>query len=324
MLQTFVVMIILFSFSAFSKDLSRDFEKKYESQKRLSEDDLKKMRENEIILIPGILSEVLIESDRNARIDLSFLFNDYFGLQLKHLQNLNLPVKRLSTSSFSVEVTKQNIQREMDRLRLENKKAMFVTHSLGGLVLLDYILSSYPQSLDQILGIVFLQSPFYGAPVADVYLRNPYSFRDFATKIFPYINMSDQTVEYLSIKNRTVFMAQHMDLITKIMTEIPVITVSGIVNGYPSLFRPGAEVIHHGCIGFTERHCLTQQLYDGPYDLSDGMVTVNGSKLPQADFVQIHQVDHGEIVVSVPHSNHNRERMTEVFLKMMLEKVVQH
>lgn len=317
----FVGFILLFSSFSWGKDLTLKYERAYENLKKLSVEDINQLRQYEIILIPGVLSEVLIEEDRTVPLDFSKLTQDYFGHQLQLLQDLKLKVLRLPSSTASIGITKKNLKEQMDRLKKENKKGIFMTHSLGGLILMDYLIEGYPQALNEVGGVLFLQSPFYGAPVANVYLSNPYFFRNFAKPILPLVNFSEETIEYLAIENRVSYMQMNAPIIFQILEQIPSITMSGISNGYRSLFTPAAEVMHHGCIGKTERFCLTKKLFNGPYDLSDGMVPLKSSKLPGVDSIQLHQVDHGELVVGLPFTDFDRSRMTISLIKILLEKI---
>ncbi|HXH75750.1 MAG TPA: hypothetical protein VNJ08_12325 [Bacteriovoracaceae bacterium] len=319
--------IFWFAISAFislncmGSDVTSTYDKYYSNAGRLSQKDLSYLRGKDIILVPGILSEVFSREDERGNVDFSALSSDYFASQVNHLKHtLKLPTQKLFVSSRSVDETKIRITQALNATRMNNRKAVLITHSLGGLAMLDYLLESDESDLECIEGILFLQTPFFGTPIATVFLDNPYYADKWLAPFLPFFNTSVETIEYLSVGQRMKFMDENKDRIREILARIPVLTMSGVTNRDRTVFKPAVDVMEHGCLLNALRRCLSGKLYPGPYDLSDGMVPLNSSRLNYVDSVVLQGIDHAEPIVKLPFQKVSREIMTESLLKMLLDK----
>ena len=287
-----VLFLLTISFSLQAEDMTSQFENIYKSNRPLNSEQIKQLKEIDFYLVPGIISEAFIQNDRRTILDFSILTKEYFSAQKNLLKKRGLNVKRLSASSFSVDETKENIRKALDESIKKGRKSFFITHSLGGLALLEEILENSYE--DEISGIIFIQTPFSGAPVADVYLSYPYNIDKWLNPILPFFNTSIETLQTLSVKTRVEFMKAEEERIKGLLGKIPVMTVAGLTNNYRTVFKPSVDLIEFGCVKTFFNKCLTEKLYDGPYDQSDGMVPVESSKLLDADFVILKGADHGE------------------------------
>jgi predicted alpha/beta hydrolase family esterase len=303
-----ILFLLLLSFPIFARELTEDF-KRYYQEDGFSPEEMSLLKSQEIILIPGIMSETFIASDVRSRIDLSFFTKDYFGNHLRFLEKNGITVRRLKASSASVLETRNEIE---EVLKTSTKPLIFFTHSLGGMALLDHLLEK-SEHWSRISGIIFMQSPFRGAPVASVVRMHPRLER-----IFPIVHTSPEVVKYLSMEERKDFVTRNQNTIAELTGKIRIITVGGIANGYRSIFAPSVSLIRTGCLETAWGRCLGPRLFGGPYDLSDGMVPFEGSKLPDTDFVRLMGVDHGETVVNAPHKSLNHKRLTSALLKLLL------
>jgi len=68
--------------------------------------------------------------------------------------------------------------------------------------------------------------------MATVYMSNPYLVKYWMRPILPFFNVSDATISYLSVHDRLLYMARNAAQIQEIISKIPVLTASGIGNGY--------------------------------------------------------------------------------------------
>ncbi len=303
-----ILLMVLLSSPIFAREITDDFRELYQED-GFSQEEMDVLKTHEIILIPGIMSETFISSDPRSRIDLSLFTRDYFGTHLRHLKDRGFPVRRLKASSKSVKETKNEIE---EVLRTTSRPVIFFSHSLGGMALLDYLLEKN-EHWPRIRGIIFMQSPFLGAPVATVVRRHPRLER-----IFPLVNTSPEVVKYLSLEERKDFVTRNQSSIMELTSKIRIITVGGVANGFRSVFAPSVSLIRTGCLETAWGRCIGPSLFNGPYDLSDGMVPFEGSKLPGADFVKLMAADHGETVVNIPHKSLNHKRLTSALLKLLL------
>lgn len=307
-----LLLTILLNISAlFAADKTEAFKELYQKEIILPEN----LKQKEIILIPGIVSESFYWRDNRSVLDFAFIFKNYFGAQEKHYKTAGIPVTRLWASSKSVQATVHEIDEKMKDLAAKGKKAIFITHSLGGLALLDWLMQE-TETKDLVESIVFIQSPFYGSPVASVYFENPYLARTLLGPIMPFVHTSEETVKYLSMEESSKRMQNYKPDLLK---DIKVITFGGVSLTSSSIFRPSLNLMAYGCVSWMFSDCRSNIIYNGPYSDSDGMVPFDHSKLPGIDFVKLDKVDHGETVLQMPFNNIDRVKLTDALLKMVLE-----
>lgn len=315
---SFLSILLGLSFNLHGKDLTSGFIQNYQNRIRLSAGEVQQFKEFDFYLVPGILSESFIQNDRRSWLDFAILTKEYLSAQKIFLQKLEVNVQRLPTSSFSVSESRRILRNVLDEASSKRKKAFFITHSLGGLALLEELILN--GGSENVAGIIFFQSPFYGAPVADVYLKYPYHIDKWLSPILPFFHTSEETLRYLSVTERVRFMNEHESKIDELMTKIPAITVSGVANSHRSVFRPSVDLIEHGCVKSFTGRCLTPILYQGPLDQSDGMVPLKSSMLQGVDSVILDGADHGETVVNIPFENYSKRRTLQALLKLFLNR----
>jgi hypothetical protein len=310
------------SFSIFAKDLTTDYDLNFKKTTPLKNSEIQYLRERQIIIVPGILAEVFNREDTRGEVDFSRITKDYFANVVTHLKfTLQIPVQKIFSSSKTVKDTTILVAEALNKVRAQNKKALLIVHSLGGLALLDHLLQSDEAEWDYIEGIIWLQVPFYGSPIADIYLSNPFEIDRWITPLLPFFHTSLETITYLSVAHRTKFMEVNLPRIKEILIKIPSYTMSGVTNGTKSVFKPAADIMEHGCLLNVHARCLSPKLWQGPYSLSDGMVPLFSTKLPFIDFMVIRDLDHGEPIVNLPFQNVSKEAMTEAMIKVILDKI---
>lgn len=303
-----LIFTLLFSLSLMAEDRTADFRKNYK-EGSLSEAEAAVLRNTEVVLIPGHMSESFVWSDGRSWVDFSLLTKEYFGNHLRYLKKLGIPSRRLLASSASVTTTKAQIA---EVLATTTKPLVFFTHSLGGMALLDYLLEN-PSAWDRVSGIIFLQSPFSGAPVASVAQKFPA-----LAKLFPFVHTSQEVVTYLSNENRGDFTIKNEQKILEMSTRIKMITVAGVANNHRSVFSTSVTLIRSGCLKRIAGKCRGGLLYMGPYDDSDGMVPAASSRLPGVDHVTLKGADHGETVLEIPFRGYIHSKLTAALLKLIL------
>lgn len=324
--MNFFSLFFLFHFSLIlqAKDLTPEYKKYEQSETRLTTKDLNQLKKLEIILVPGILSEAFNLEDDRGIFDFTFLTSSYFDSQLKLLtKKYQLKAIKIKASSKNVSETTETIAKRIELARENNTKVILITHSLGGLALMDYLLQSPQENLDFIEGIIFLQVPFYGSPIATVFLDNPYHADKWLRPVLPFFHTSMETIHYLSLETRELYMNDHVRQFESIISSIPTLTMSGVTNNDRTLFRPAVDVMKEGCIKNLKKKCLTPILFKGPYDESDGMVNLNSSRLDFIDSIVVDGQDHGEPIIKLPLQNFDRDAMTESLLKILLDKINQ-
>ncbi len=319
-----VVLLIVMSLGisvSLAADLTDSFKDLYKNKATLSVAEKAALKAVDIYLVPGIMAESFDWSDTRSYVDFSFATRNYFSTQRRLLKKNGFSAKVIRSSSYSVEETKAEIAKAIGQSTLKNRKTLFMTHSLGGLALLDELVSNEIHQ-ENVLGVIFLQSPFAGSPMADLYQRYPYQSDVWLKPLLPFFNTSEATVAYLSIPARQVFMEVNAAAITRLINKLPVITVGGVANGARSIFDASVDVLAHGCVKTLGR-CTTRQLHTGPYDDSDGLVPFKSSRLLGADYVKLRNADHGELVVNTPFESYDKKNLTISLLKLLLSKTNQ-
>lgn len=302
-------------------DLTDQFVAMYDKKPSLSATEKASLKNVDFYLVPGIMAESFRWDDGRSVVDFSVLTRSYFNAQKKLLKKNGFSVKVLKSSSYSVAQTKKIIAKAIAASVRAQRKAMFMTHSLGGLALLEELLQN--ESLQTgVRGVLFLQSPFAGSPMADIYMEGPYYTEVWLKPLLPFFNTSDETVDFLSRKTRSNFMEDNRTSLERLINKLPIITVGGVVNGSRSLFRPTVDVLAHGCV-MTLGVCTTRELYSGPYDVSDGLVPFESSRILHADFIKLAHADHGELVLNVPFESYDKKNLTISLLKLLLAKTNQ-
>lgn len=319
----FTFAIILSCGTASAADLTQDFYERLRKATSLTHSELSALKNFDFYLVPGILSETFLEGDDRSSLSFARLTGEYFQTQQNLLKDhYGLRSERLSSSSKSVAEIRMNIKQALQSSLAAGRKSVFVTHSLGGLALLEELVSS-PDSQELVAGILFLQSPFQGSPIADVYFEKPLYLYKWLSPVIPYFNTTPETIRYLGTVSRKKFMSQNRDELQLLLQKVPVITVGGVANGHSSLFTLAVNINATGCLEKVLGVCAVRTSFKGPYDVSDGMVPFKSSQLEGADFVRLEGVDHGETVVSIPYGTLDKEKTISVLLKLLNEKINQ-
>ncbi len=316
MTKLFTLLFVFFNLSSFGEDLTHEFYLLLKEDFKLTHKEVNTLNQSRVVLVPGILSETFIFRDFRSLFDFSLVTKDYFGEYKAHLKNTyNLDVIRASSSSKSIEEIKTNLAKIINTAHKDNKKVIFVTHSLGGLALLDLYIEN-PEFLNHVRANVFIQSPFYGSPVADTYLENPYFLKSFLKPILPLVNTSEEVISYLQTKSRKKVMQDNLEKIQNIM-KTPSLFITSTANTTRSIFRPSLDLMEYGCIRAFEK-CITKLLFKGPYSESDGMVPLKSGYIEGQPFVTLKDVDHGESVLNTFYDSISREFLSSVILKMLI------
>lgn len=302
-------------------DLSPLFKKVYSQSRSLSFEEQKTLRGYDIYFIPGILAESFIGGDKRSSVHFDYVTRDYFSYQLILLnKKYNIPAKRLGVSSKNVTETRNNIRQAVAQAASNNRKVLFISHSLGGIALLEETIEN-PSLQKDIAGIVFMQSPFYGSPLSNIVMEPAYGLKFLLAPLFPYLNLSQATVTYVGVEARTRFMQEHAGDVSNLINTVPLFTFSTSVDDGNSIFKPLIDILASGCLKSLKGNCITNVFYRGPYDKNDGLIPLQSSFLGSADFVTLEDVDHAEIILDIPFENYSKEHLTTTLLRLLLQKI---
>lgn len=324
-IKSLITCLIIFSSlwsiqpSFAANDLTSDFLNIHRLPKTLTADEQNRLQQYDIYFIPGILAESLINGDKRSKVHLDLILKDYFGTQIKFLnQKYRIPTKRILTSSHNVLETRTNILEAIAASASNNRKVYLISHSLGGLALLHTLISA-PETYPHIAGIAFLQSPFYGSPVADLALNPPYGLNKIIHPLLPYINISHDTLEFITPRAREKYMEDHSEAISRLIDQLPLFTLSSSSEPNKSLFKPIIEIMESGCVKGLLNRCLTDTFFKGPYDKSDGLIPLKTSVIKGADYITLNDLDHAAPILEVPFEDFDKEQFTVAILRLLLK-----
>lgn len=320
---SFIILSIGLLLSAQVKavtNLSAKFETILQQEAPLSAQEVNRLKKYDIYFIPGILAESLIAGDDRSILDVTLITRDYFGKSLDVLtKKYQLNARRIKTSSGNVRETQVAINDALNSSRRNGRKAILVSHSLGGLALIEELILN-PKIQNDIAGIAFLQSPFQGTALSGILLNPPYELEKYLHPILPLVNISEETLHFVGEHVRRSFMKKHQQEIGQLVKNIPLYTFTGIAPANKSVFRPFIDILEAGCVRVKNK-CVTEVFYSGPYEKSDGLIPFKSSFIPGADYVIMQDVDHGEIILNLPFTDYKKEHMTTSWLKLLLTKI---
>lgn len=314
-------VLILLQTTAFARtNLSSEFINIYNKQEKLSTAEIKNLKNYDIYLIPGILVETLTSGDKRTPVKLTLLLKDYFQAQLKLLNDVyKIPAKRLGTSSYDINITKKNIRNAVALAAKNKRKVIFISHSLGGLVLVDE-LATNKNLQDHVAGVAFLQSPFQGTELADLLLDPPWGLEKAVKKLLPVLNISERTIQYVGAQ-RKIIMKQNKDAILAMAKKIPVYTLSSTVEANKSLFKPAIDLNESGCLKTFGNKCISDVIYHGTLDKTDGLIPFKSSFIDGVDYVVLKNMDHAEMILNTPYETYKKEHITTTVLRVLLKKI---
>ncbi len=218
-----ILLFILFSCNALAGgiDISKEYllsKTQIQSQSFNKDLLLSYLRSQTILLIPGVLSESFrSESGQKIKVDyfLGEIFNDHEDWLIE--EGLKYEILDIESES-SPEENKDFIIEVIESLP---SNVIIFTHSKGGLDTFA-ALSSRPNLLKKITGVITVQTPFRGSPVADAFAGN------FVTKkigewLFNFLGGSEDGFLSLTTKNSKERNSVLKNDYQRIIKEIPVI-----------------------------------------------------------------------------------------------------
>jgi hypothetical protein len=210
-----------------------------------------------VLLAYGLLGEVMAGLRRFGI--------DYMGAQLDWLCNglgLAASVVRLPTAA-PVETNGARLAAE---LAADPRPALLITHSKGGLEALAALL--HPEAAARCRGLLALQSPFLGSPVADALIRRRMLHRAAGGALEALKLGSGQGLLDLTTISRTTWMAEHAEAVAALLARIPVLTA--------------ATVLARNCPWPDRRYLPLAHWVERQAGPNDGLVPVSSALLPGA------------------------------------------
>lgn len=287
--------------AAVTREVTAQYKAFYDSaEARFDGEATAKLNDYKVILVPGFLSDV----DPN-QFHLSFMAppaKRYFEDQIAMLKSLGITHERLVLKSqSSVQVNAVIISAA---IKASDKPVILIGHSKGGLDILE-TLRADRSLLAKVRGVITLQSPFYGSPVAE-YVNTHSLLTDQAVSLLLSMGGNKESMENLTVTGRKQYMADNAAAIAEITAAVPVISLT--------TFK---DPVHHKWD--TNMKPFRDEMYEHGIQ-SDGLVPVDSAILPGADFVKLDGLDHGVTIRPSKTIELDRVRFTKALLLTLFAK----
>ena len=181
-------------------------------------------------------------------------------------------------SEASVET---NAKKIIAAIEASKKRVFFVTHSKGGLDTLHALLSR-KDLWPKVAGWIAYQSPFFGTPMADHWVRKD-DFSALAHEVLRRLGGTLECLLNMMVSQRRLYMAFYEDEIKELNEQVPIVTLGTYMPDIPwtwdSVFEP-----------YFRDFMLKKGLE------TDGIVPWKSAVLPGGSFVYVIGMDHLSIV----------------------------
>ncbi len=271
----------------------------------------KKLSGYRLLFVPGFMTNpsvdplLLYKGDADGnKSDKSFMAT-YFDEQISWLRanGIDAGIVRIESEAG----IKYNAGLVAAEIAKSPKPVIIFSHSKGGLDTLEALIQR-PDLRRKVRGLVSIQSPYYGTPIADWVLSYRHSLSPAAAGAMKFMGGSLESVQDLSVKSRQEYQAKNAGEIAAITAAIPTISFGAWKN---------------------EEKGFMDTLFETTRDLmlkwgvkSDGLVPVDSEMLPGANQIAVEGLDHLATVIKVKKPAFNRVDFIKTLLTMLVNKGV--
>ena len=259
-----------------------------------------RLNDFKVLLVPGFLSDV-----KPGQFHIPFLHpasDTCFVEQMDWLRSMGIAYERLNMKSeSSVQINGAIIAAA---IKASEKPVIIIAHSKGGLDTLE-ALRADRSLLTKVRGVITLQSPFFGTPLADYVNTNSF-LRNYAGRLLLKMGGNKESMLNLTEKDRKQYMAANAEAIAGITSAVPVVSVAAFKDPVDGKWD-------------TNLKPLRDKMFENGIH-SDGIVPEESAVLPGADIVRLEGFDHS---VTVRPSNRialDRVRFTKALLLTLFAK----
>ncbi len=253
------------------------------------------LKDYKVIFVPGFLSDFDPATIHIPGV--TFQHKIYFDEQLAWLKRLGVETSRLSMKSE--DSVAQNAPAVEAAIRSSDKPVILIAHSKGGLDTLEALLSDRAL-LSKVRGLITLQSPFSGTPVADYVVAHT-TLDDIAVDLLLKLGGNKESMINMTTDNRVPYMEANSAGVAAVEAAVPVLSVATWKDPVPGKFDTKLKPVRD----FLLRRGLR----------NDGLVPVSSALLPGSYYIKIPGLDH---TVTVRPSNYiplDRVAMTKALLR---------
>ena len=289
--------------SAFTAgDVSSELVSLFQAGDELSEKEVSELQRLYVIFVPGFLSNVVTEPSQVIEQDKGLpKLSGYFSQQVVFLRSLGVQCGIADIESQSS--TEQNARTLRKIIRSSEKKVLLIAHSKGGLDSLEALLEE-PGLRANVAGVITIQSPFFGSPVADLVLSNSVTSYP-SQKLLAALGGTKQSLVDLSSSIRKDYQAKNRAGIEKLTAGVPFLCVT--------TYKQRGLIPYDTLLEVFRDYMLLLGLQN------DGMVPAQRGMLPGSRYAVLGGVDHLATVMSVPVPSFDRVRFLKALLKLRLQ-----
>lgn len=279
------VLLILTIFSSLvinAKNLSEDYSRTKKSLSKIHEVELKnRLKDMTVVLLPGILSETVIDGSKQP-LNFSLLLGDYFKDYMTWLDSVGIKNTRIIVESE--DTVENNSKFIVDQLRKVKGDIVVVTHSKGGNEFLDVLLSE-KSIRKRTKGWIAMQTPFYGAYIAD-FFANTRGLRIGTEWVFTFFGGSLDGLKSVGTQKMNKYHKLNKSKIKKVVQDINLLQY---VTYIKNEFGPESPLESLRDLILSKR------------GRNDGLVEVGSAYLPYGNYIVDDGVDHLATVLNFKH-----------------------
>jgi len=282
------------------RDLTADFKAVWNTVDRdLGADKIAELRGYKVILVPGFLSNA---ATRPVNIfGMQVELGRYFGEQMSTLEGLGVEYKLSAIESE--ETPAYNAKIIAADIEASDKPVLLLAHSKGGLDIMEALITR-KDLLPKVKGIITIQTPYFGSPIADYILDGSVLGR-LAARLLKSMGGTIDSLSSLDTRKRQAYYRDNFAAINEVVNTVPILTFGtwkdNVAYRLDTVLKP-------------LRNAMLQMGFP-----NDGEVPVYSTILPGADFVKLEGVDHFVSVMRTgPILQYDRPRLTKTLLLLFL------
>lgn len=262
---------------------------------------LKKLSAYRILFVPGFLSNALQYSPAADKSALG-LIPTFFAEQIRWLKAQGLdaavvPIESEAGITYNAGIIARAVKKS-------KKPVILICHSKGGLDTLEGLLR-YPSMRTKVRGLIFIQSPFYGSPIADEVLKASVLAVP-AGAALKAMGGSVKSLKNLAVKSRVAYQDKNAAAILKLTAAIPAISF----GSYKNREKFKLDTVFK----------LFRDFMADAGMKNDGLVPVTSAMLPGSNKIAVQGPDHFATVIPVAYPPFNRLRFIQTMLTMLLAR----
>lgn len=306
-------------------DLTAEYQTEWSSlSSNLSSTQLQELRKYKVILVPGFLSDIVIEIGNalGGEVKKHIQVGEYFDSQMKWLKDNAIEHERLNIESEATPEHNAKLIVNAIESTAVDQKVILLTHSKGGVDTLLALLSDFEVDhktlrlkelwKSKVAGWISVQSAFGGSKIADIVLDSPL-LKALASSVLKHNGGSLDSLVSLTPEVRKQYLTDHQDSIELLLKNLPMINYVSYIEK-----NSGAKT----GLWFS-RDLLREKNYlhtrnDGLVTQLSGILSANGF---YGDYIIEENVDHAVPVMPSNLLSFERERFTKTLFSMILKRI---